>query len=930
MTSMLSDLMCASSKLAKSILDERLSTLDDAIWDDAGSEAPKLKADVHRQVWEGIRELVGNLPVERAYIAGSITSYRYLPDADVDVSLTVRMTDEEYDALKENVAGINGRNAVGTEHPINYFLMRADEPVGMERYDSVYDLQTGDWLKPPSDHGVDLLSIYDKFSRDVSSVDASKADAWRALVDLKLLKEALKAGASPDQVKIITEKIKRRLKDLDGAVDYLAESYDAANKQRLRAFSDYLERAAKGDTEGLPPSPNLMPENVAYKLLERYHYLTFMHALNNLVDESGDIDSPEDIAEVEDILSKEGTSLDKEDVLFFGSLIRDVLKGRKSFEEGTIRFFASTGRKHVKTGNRWPIYRGDKQAVNEAEGGGSRKRPVKEKVADSLRDQKASGPYVPKKKSGKWPHKSWSSLETSLTDAKYAIIRGKDAALNERRTYDASVDDVESHKIISDFQRTFRDSTGPAVGVDNYIRKMFLALQQSVEISDEALEEFPNIKVASDNMEKMREIRHAMGSLVLEDSSEAYAPQEEVKYETGDVSLSPSQISDYTLAAYLGLSKSKNNPTKVKNARGVAEFYKTLTPEAQKDFIIGIWHINKVTGQRDDEQERFDAVGFGNFTSEDLDLSDESVREMLDSGGDVKYQDAYINGFEHDDRGDLLFSVIPNTSPDVLRAARNGLQEAGVWETHDPGHDPDRLFSDGGYTEEKKQGFESGSFTTQFNEVMHYHPDSELRREWRDPKKVEQEGEHTDWKQVDIEDIDNYEEWAYRAVQAWGHASESVDTVSIVGSFASIGVNVDSLLWVANKGGFPIPKRHPTSRSVAFAKRLYEETQEFHKDLGDVVRLYRGMADKEFTNGVVESWTSDEAMGDHFAHTFSTFGHDPVVLTADVPVSAVLLSHESHALDWSEKFVASGEFEYVLLGGALGSSVPVTVREAKP
>jgi hypothetical protein len=87
---------------------------------------------------------------------------------------------------------------------------------------------------------------------------------------------------------------------LDDAVDELAESYDEAHQDRINAFRRQLELAEMGQSPY--PTPNLVPENIWYKMLERYHYLDFLTELYRLVQSTGKIDSSQDIKDVRRIL----------------------------------------------------------------------------------------------------------------------------------------------------------------------------------------------------------------------------------------------------------------------------------------------------------------------------------------------------------------------------------------------------------------------------------------------------------------------------------------------------------------------------------------------------------------------------------------------------------------------------------------------------
>ena len=281
-------------ELEESILDEPRKTMDSAIWD-LQSDDLVLKSNVHDAVVDGLIQLVGDVPIKQVYIVGSLTGTRYNTDADLDVSVLVDADDETKSHLGKRAVEINGKFAPGTEHPINYFVMNQD--VGTDRFDSVYDFQQDKWIKLPKDHGVDLFNVYDEFRQYIKNIDMDKDEALRSLIDIEILISALQTGGD---AKIIFDKIQQRFRSLDYSVRDLATKYDDVHKSRIESFLNY----EGGDKKGLP-SPNLLPANIRYKLLERYHYLDFMHQLKKLVDVTGDIDTMDDLEKVKSIVTEE-------------------------------------------------------------------------------------------------------------------------------------------------------------------------------------------------------------------------------------------------------------------------------------------------------------------------------------------------------------------------------------------------------------------------------------------------------------------------------------------------------------------------------------------------------------------------------------------------------------------------------------------------
>jgi len=283
-----------NSQIKESVLDEPKDTLSPLVWD-LGSARPTMNPEVKAEIFRGLEHIVGSDHIQKVFIVGSITGYRYGKNADIDVSVLIDATPEELKAYGKRAVEINGRFAPKTTFPINYFVL--PETFSMDRFDSVYDLIDDKWLKPPKDYGIDLNQVYDVFKDYLKEIDNEKSEAIRSLMDIETLFSSLQRSQDPS---LLFWKIVRRIKDLDQSITTLAEKYDTAHKQRIEAFKTF----EAGNTRGLP-SPNLLPENIRYKVLERYHYLDFMRQLYKLVKETGNIDSVDDIQQVREILQGE-------------------------------------------------------------------------------------------------------------------------------------------------------------------------------------------------------------------------------------------------------------------------------------------------------------------------------------------------------------------------------------------------------------------------------------------------------------------------------------------------------------------------------------------------------------------------------------------------------------------------------------------------
>lgn len=335
-----------------SILDESKPTLDEVVWS-APNGLPQLNPKMDRAIKYGAIRIVGDVPVRGAYLVGSLAGYRYNDKSDMDVTVVISADDAKMEEIRDRTKKVNGRLAPGTQHPINYYIVN-DLPT-FTRFDSVYDLRQREWLKSPKDYGVDIFTVYDSFREYVAQIDSARSEAFRSILDIKTLYSALSRGSDPN---IIGYKLIRRVKDLNSAIDDMLRVVEDDQKERVEAFRSYMRLADMGIKP--LPSPNLLPENIRHKLLERYHYLDFLHKLREYMKRK-DAVGVNDVGDVSDILERVLTGL---------TLVKS---GHWKRKDGTLWW------RNPKSGKIEPYKQQTKQAVKgESTEGGLKERLSKD------------------------------------------------------------------------------------------------------------------------------------------------------------------------------------------------------------------------------------------------------------------------------------------------------------------------------------------------------------------------------------------------------------------------------------------------------------------------------------------------------------------------------------------------------------------------
>jgi hypothetical protein len=144
------------------ILDEVHDTLDPTVFDDPGSPRPELKPQHRDWIVSTIHSVFGDNGYDNSaewldlVLTGSLTTYQYSEDSDVDVSLFVNAAVfpewSRAELIGIVVENIDGNHLPGTSHPMQCFVV----PQGITKEHlyapgmrSGYDILTGRWLVPP-------------------------------------------------------------------------------------------------------------------------------------------------------------------------------------------------------------------------------------------------------------------------------------------------------------------------------------------------------------------------------------------------------------------------------------------------------------------------------------------------------------------------------------------------------------------------------------------------------------------------------------------------------------------------------------------------------------------------------------------------------------------------------------------------------------
>jgi len=272
-------------KKVASILDYPMPGLDVGVWDESGKLKPEHKEVIVKQLmtWirsEGLQDYEDWL--KRIKIVGSLTTYQYMSESDIDVHIEVDLPkfiernnpkwspEEAHEYLNELRKKINEQKVPlpGTEHLVEYFFETPFvNPEGSPR-SGIYDLQEG-WLVPPvtidKDFDIEELKplMVDFANTVAEELDISFGNIKRTINRVEDLQEAINHWPTEEQG-VFRKKLTDKLQKLDEEI-----------KNLVKQKEDIVEERRIYDPMG--------QQEITFKYLQRFGYLWIITQLNEML-----------------------------------------------------------------------------------------------------------------------------------------------------------------------------------------------------------------------------------------------------------------------------------------------------------------------------------------------------------------------------------------------------------------------------------------------------------------------------------------------------------------------------------------------------------------------------------------------------------------------------------------------------------------------
>jgi predicted nucleotidyltransferase len=329
------DFKKANNKIIESIIDIPRRTYAPGVFDDADTYNPRLKQSVINIIKNDIEkhiELYGE--IERVYIIGSILTKTYRDDADVDIDIVIKpnaVGEEKIEKVrrelvKKFMGEINGKNIPGTKHPINYYI-QVDRQISddhLKNADGHFDVLNNMFTKVPNIPKFNINLYIKGFSKRIQEIDIIKGELKRDIIDYDELK-----SLSVDDVLNLQEKIKDKLEEIEDSITKIKDIGDDLSLKRKEVFLKGMT-PEEIKTYGVA---NNMPVNVIFKLLEKYHYITFYKKCKEILDDGIVTDDEIDSLKMhEDINLNDIKMAAQKFVLSIKDKLKNILTTSKRYE----------------------------------------------------------------------------------------------------------------------------------------------------------------------------------------------------------------------------------------------------------------------------------------------------------------------------------------------------------------------------------------------------------------------------------------------------------------------------------------------------------------------------------------------------------------------------------------------------------------------
>jgi len=275
-----------NSFINESIVDIPRNSLDPTVFEFPDDGPPIMHPIIKTQIMSDIDKFRELVPVVTYFAVGSILTKQYTAHSDIDINVQIDAPkDRVLESVFELMKRLNGRMASGTTHPINYYVIQED--YDLDKTVAAYDIVSERWIKEPKIVNVSSEDYMQKFQNSVNGIDFGTSELRRNIIDYETLK-----SMDGDNIKDLNTKMQAKLDKIENNIEALLRSYKNVKTLRKNAFEKEMSPAEIRKYG----EKNKLPENIIYKMLERYYYFDFIKELKRVMED--DKVSDKDISDI--------------------------------------------------------------------------------------------------------------------------------------------------------------------------------------------------------------------------------------------------------------------------------------------------------------------------------------------------------------------------------------------------------------------------------------------------------------------------------------------------------------------------------------------------------------------------------------------------------------------------------------------------------
>ena len=275
-------------KQNEAVIDVPRQSYATGVFSNPEDKDPKIKPEIIGQIMKQFTEFKKEYPILDYSLIGSILTKRYRDDADLDINVLFDVPKEKQEEERlrlsqkflsaKNPDNIQGKLIPGTRHPINYYFITDKETYDDQnkKADAVFDIGKNKFIKRPEDFEFDPSLYVKDFDKKVQELDVIKGELKRDIIDYNELK-----GLKANDVLNLQDKVKDKLDEIEYDIELIIKVGDKVDAERRKAFdSDMSPEEIR--QYGIK---NRLPKAVIYKMLEKYHYITFYKKCKKILDD---------------------------------------------------------------------------------------------------------------------------------------------------------------------------------------------------------------------------------------------------------------------------------------------------------------------------------------------------------------------------------------------------------------------------------------------------------------------------------------------------------------------------------------------------------------------------------------------------------------------------------------------------------------------